>query len=196
MMDRDLTALVASRICHDLISPIGAIGNGLELIQLSCGTSPELDLINTSVTHARARIRLFRLAFGAGNGQLIDNRDIQGMLQDLGNGTRITYRWSVAEAAPRAEIKAALLALLCVETALPRGGTVGAQFSGGHWRISGEGAALRVDPAAFGVLSEETDGSSITPAGIQFLLLPAAAKAIGRTLNVVRTGETALGISF
>lgn len=196
MRDRDLTALVASRICHDLISPIGAIGNGLELLQYSHGTSPELDLINDSVTHARARIRLFRLAFGAGNGQLIDNREVQGFLTDLGHGTRMTYRWAVTEGAPRAEIKTALLALLCIENALPRGGTVGAQLSGGHWRVWGEGPIVRMDPAAFGVLSDDADGSAITPAGIQFLLLPEAARAICRSLSVRKTGEMTLEISF
>lgn len=196
LTDRNLTALVASRICHDLISPIGAIGNGLELLQLSHGASPELDLINDSVTHARARIRLFRLAFGAGNGQVIDNREVQGLLSDLGHCTRMTYRWAVTEGAPRAEIKTALLALLCVETALPRGGTVSVQISGGHWRIRGEGPVVRMDPAAFGVLSDEADGSVITPAGIQFLLLPEAARAVCRNLTVRQTGETTLELSF
>ena len=61
----DLAALLGSRICHDLISPIGAIGNGVELLMMEGGTpSPELVLIAESVAAANARIRFFRLAFG------------------------------------------------------------------------------------------------------------------------------------
>ena len=54
----DLSALLGSRICHDLISPIGAIGNGVELLMMEGGTpSPELVLIAESVAAANARIR-------------------------------------------------------------------------------------------------------------------------------------------
>jgi histidine phosphotransferase ChpT len=66
---RDLTSLIGSRICHDLISPLGAIGNGVELLAMS-GTAPgpEMDLISQSVENANARIRFFRVAFGAARG--------------------------------------------------------------------------------------------------------------------------------
>lgn len=61
----DIAALVSARICHDLISPIGAIGNGVELLMLDkAAASPEMDLISESVTQASARIRFFRLAYG------------------------------------------------------------------------------------------------------------------------------------
>jgi histidine phosphotransferase ChpT len=65
-MATEIAALIASRICHDLISPIGAIGNGMELMALSSGqeqSSPELDLISQSVENANARIRFFRIGF-------------------------------------------------------------------------------------------------------------------------------------
>ena len=67
MQDKpDLAALIGSRICHDLISPIGAIGNGVELMMMD-GTAktPELALIAESVANANARIRYFRVAFGS-----------------------------------------------------------------------------------------------------------------------------------
>ena len=60
----DLAALIGSRICHDLISPIGAIGNGLELLSMSGAGGPEVALISDSVANANARIRFFRIAFG------------------------------------------------------------------------------------------------------------------------------------
>ena len=61
----DLAALVSARLCHDLISPMGAIGNGLELMQLS-GTpgAAELELVNESLANALAKVRFYRIAFG------------------------------------------------------------------------------------------------------------------------------------
>jgi len=89
MTDRpDLNALVGSRICHDLISPIGAIGNGVELLQMeSAAQGPELALISESVTNANARIRFFRIAFGAaGRDQRIGRSEVAGILADLYRG--------------------------------------------------------------------------------------------------------------
>ena len=62
----NLAALIGSRICHDLISPIGAINNGLELLGMSGGnSSPEMDLIQESVGNASARIRATQATLGS-----------------------------------------------------------------------------------------------------------------------------------
>ena len=70
----NLAALIGSRICHDLISPIGAVTNGLELMSMAGGTGPELELVNESAANANARIRLFRLAFGQATTDADDKR--------------------------------------------------------------------------------------------------------------------------
>ena len=68
--NHNLASLIGSRICHDLISPIGAICNGLELMQLDGRPiSPEMTLISESVNHANARIRFLRVAFGMAGDQ-------------------------------------------------------------------------------------------------------------------------------
>ena len=58
----ELAALIGSRICHDLVSPIGAIGNGVELLAMAGAAGPEVRLIAESVAAANARIRFFRIA--------------------------------------------------------------------------------------------------------------------------------------
>jgi hypothetical protein len=72
-----LSSLIVSRICHDLISPIGAINNGLELVELNgAQVSPEMSLIEQSCAAATARIQFFRLAYSkALDGQIISNRE-------------------------------------------------------------------------------------------------------------------------
>ena len=78
--ENDLAALIGSRICHDLISPIGAINNGLELVAMSGDVmSQEMELIAQSVENASARIRFFRVAFGSAGGQLIDRAESVSM---------------------------------------------------------------------------------------------------------------------
>lgn len=88
MQTIDLSALIGSRICHDLISPISAIGNGVELMELSgIERTPEIDLIAQSVENANARIRFFRIAFGKrGTGGKIAKSDIIGPLAALSGG--------------------------------------------------------------------------------------------------------------
>ena len=101
MLDKpDLAALIASRICHDLISPIGAIGNGVELLAMEPGAvRPEMALISESVANANARIRFFRISFGAASGdQRIARSEVMSVLTDLTRGGRVSYAWtSVAE---------------------------------------------------------------------------------------------------
>ena len=87
-----LAALIASRICHDLISPIGAIGNGVELMIMdaSGASSQEMALIIESAGHANARIRYFRIAFGlCAPDQRIGRGEVAGILQDLAAGGRL-----------------------------------------------------------------------------------------------------------
>jgi histidine phosphotransferase ChpT len=81
----DLAALVGARICHDLISPIGAIGNGMELLALSgVPPSPELELIEDSLRNAMARVQFFRIAFGAAEaGQVVSRSEILDTLQGV-----------------------------------------------------------------------------------------------------------------
>jgi len=56
----ELSALLGSRLCHDLISPIGAISNGMQLLEMTTSPTPEVELIRQSVDNVNARIRYFR----------------------------------------------------------------------------------------------------------------------------------------
>ena len=64
--EEDLAGLIASRICHDLISPVGALGNGLELLSLSVDPKgEEMALIRDCAAAAAAGLSFMRIAFGA-----------------------------------------------------------------------------------------------------------------------------------
>ena len=194
---RNLTALVASRICHDLISPIGAIGNGVELLTLSGHRSEEVDLIAGSVTSANGRIRLFRLVFGApGSGQCIAVSEMTSILRDVNAAGRIAYRWEIDRPAPREQVQAAMLAAICIDAALVAGGEISVEERGGDWRVTGLGRTVKRDPALWALLDGSSrDASSVTAATVQFMLLPQALEALGRSPSVW-DADGAVTISF
>lgn len=191
MQDKtDLAALIGSRICHDLISPIGAIGNGVELMMMDrSAASPELALIAESVESANARIRFFRVAFGlAGSDQRIARSEVTGILSAMSRGGRLKLDWSSGTELDRRDVKLAFLLLQCLESALPYGGTIraaqssAAQKEGAHpsggWQIIAEAARMRAEPrfwdmfspAFAGLPSRDCEGTPIAASHVQFAL--------------------------
>lgn len=188
----DTAALLGSRICHDLISPLGAIGNGVELLGLSGATAgPELALISESVGNATARIRFFRVAFGmASADQRIGQPEITSILNDLWRGNRLKPDWQAPGDQPRAEVKLVFLLLLCVENAMPWGGRVTIGHSAGRWQITALAEKLRVNEALWASLIAPADSEGpVTPSEVQFALVPGEMRAQGKQL------ETSIGLA-
>ena len=185
----DLAALIGSRICHDLISPVGAIGNGVELMAMSGNASPELALITQSVANANARIRFFRVAFGVSSpGQQIARSELASILDDVYRGSRLTVTWDVAQDCLRAEARTVFLAVLCLETAMPYGGQVAVRHSGETWQIVGRAEKLKVDSALWSMLNGRTIGD-VTANHVHFALVPYAVARLGRHLTVDRRDD-------
>lgn len=192
----NLAALIGSRICHDLISPIGAITNGLELLNMTGAVEgPEMDLIADSVGNAGARIRFFRIAYGAAGDQSLGRAEIVNVLDDLNKGGRLDIQWGVLDAAPRSEVRLAFLALQCCETAMAFGGTVRVHLESGRWVVSGTADKLNVDPELWEGLSNPASAAQITPALVQFALLPELARDLNRRVTV-ETSDTQVTLTF
>ena len=189
-----LASLIGSRICHDLISPIGAIGNGLELIGMSgAGGGMEMDLIARSAEQARARIAFYRLAFGLSGGEDVTRREMATIFDDLLAGGRLSCTWAIEGPAPRWGVRLACLAFMCCESALPYGGTVRIAMDAQGWQVLGEAARLKIDEALWSALAEGRAPADVAPAQVQFALLPEIAGDMGRTLKVERAeGHVAL----
>ncbi|WP_103335974.1 histidine phosphotransferase family protein [Pseudotabrizicola formosa] len=170
----DLSALLGSRICHDLISPIGAISNGVELLMMDGkSSSPELTLIVDSVANATARIRFFRVAFGApgASEHRIARAEVVNILGDLTRGSRLSMDWQSMNDLSRREVKLAFLAILCLESAMPHGGTLLIERGETRWTLRGEAARLRIDPDLWELLSNPAAQVDIGPAQVHFALM-------------------------
>lgn len=125
----DLAALLCSKLCHDLLSPVGAINNGLELLEDE--TDPEMrdrcmDLLADSARVSADKLKYFRLAFGAagGFGEEVDPAEAKQLIEALiGDSGKITLGWAVQSAAlPKKAIKIMLNLTLIAKEALVRGG--------------------------------------------------------------------------
>ncbi len=172
----DLAALLGSRICHDLISPLGAIGNGVELLMLDGGGDrPEVALIAQSVASANARIRFLRVAFGvAGAEQRLGRPEIAGLLADWTAGGRLMVDWQAAGDHARPEVQRAFLALMCLEAALPLGGTIVVACAGSGWVFEAQGRRIRDDGIPWDLLTDPEARVELTAPQVQFGLLRAA----------------------
>src|SRR5256714_15376206 len=126
----EIAALLCSRVCHDLISPVGAIVNGLE--GLDGNPKPEdrefaLDLIRKSARTASARLQFCRLAFGAAgsSGAQIDLGDAQNMAKGHIEDGKITLSWNLPRLLlPKNRVKLLLNMLIIAQQTIPRGGTL------------------------------------------------------------------------
>jgi histidine phosphotransferase ChpT len=182
----DISALLGSRICHDLISPIGAISNGVELLLMDgAARGPEMALVSESVAHANARIRFFRVAFGqTSKDQRIGLTEIRSILADMARGGRVAVDWHSPADVSRRETKLAFLALMCLETALGQGGKITVDRGDSRWTVAGTGPRLRIDPLLWEALSNPASDAEIGPGQVQFLLVPEEVSRQHRRLTV------------
>lgn len=170
----DLNALLGSRICHDLISPIGAISNGVELLMMdSGGHRPELALISDSVSHANARIRFFRMAFGAAGttDQQTSRSDCVDTLTDLTRGSRLSFSWDSGTTVSRREAKIVFLIFMCLESALPYGGQIDIDRGETRWTVRATGDRRKIDAQLWEMLSNPAVRPDLAPSTVHFALL-------------------------
>ena len=163
----ELAALLCSRVCHDLISPVGAIVNGLEV--LDDNPKPEdrdfaLDLIRKSAKTASARLQFCRLAFGAAGsaGAQIDLGDAQNMARGHIEDGKITISWNLPRLLlPKNRVKLLLNMLIIAQQTIPRGGTLTIDPIGDgetmSFRVTSAGLNARVPQNIADLLSVEFD---------------------------------------
>jgi histidine phosphotransferase ChpT len=170
----DLASLLCSRLCHDLMSPVGALNNGIEL--LADEQDPDmrekcLELLAESARTSANKLKFFRLAFGAagGFGEAIDTREARTALEGLfGAEKRVELGWLVADAKlSKGAVKLLLNLALLAGDALVRGGRldVGAESSDENIEIviRAEGPRILLDPTLRDTLLNGSSGGTVEP---------------------------------
>ena len=155
----DLAALLCSRLCHDLISPVGAIINGLEVMEEDKDEETKtfaLDLIKKSATQASAKLQFCRLAFGAAGsaGAQIELGDAEKAARGLLEDGKTTLVWNLPRAlVAKNRAKLLLNMLLVAGGTIPRGGTLTAEPMSEGYQVSARGLNARLGPATADLLA-------------------------------------------
>jgi histidine phosphotransferase ChpT len=187
----DLSALVSARLCHDLISPMGAIGNGLELLQMAEGPArAELALVNESLDTALAKLRFFRIAFGPADAQARQTAEEAAQLTDAMFGGRFTVGWAGSADMARPLARIVYLAILCLEKSLPMGGHVRVGIEPAAVSMAVDGRRTAPPPELWAHVTVGTPVPGLKADGVQFALLRQALEATGNTIEVA-FGEAA-----
>jgi histidine phosphotransferase ChpT len=193
----DLAALLCSRVCHDLISPVGAIVNGIEVLEEDKDEETRtfaLDLIQKSARNASARLQFCRLAFGAAGsaGSQIDTGDAEKVARGLLEDDKIKITWNLPrELKPKNQVKLLLNMLIVSAGTIPRGGslTVDPASDGPGYRITASGLNARVTA----IVAELLGGNPTQPVdahGIQPFYTGILARDCGFSVSAIAEGET------
>jgi histidine phosphotransferase ChpT len=188
-MGQDFAALIGSRICHDLISPIGAIGNGLELMALSATeafSTEEIQLVTQSAENASAKVQFFRIVYGtAVPGQFMTAKAVRDILSAYQAGSRFTYHWENEEDVDRLDLRIGFLGIQCLEAAAPNGGEIIVQKDRSDWTVRLEcNGTPRIDRSLWAGLTDANSERQFTSAEVQFALLPQVVSESKRSLAV------------
>jgi histidine phosphotransferase ChpT len=169
----DLAALLCSRVCHDLISPVGAIINGLEVMEEDKDEQTKafaLDLIKRSAGQASAKLQFCRLAFGAAGsaGAQIELGDAEKAARGLFEDGKTIIVWQLPrDLVPKNRAKLLLNMLLVAAGAIPRGGTLNVEAVDGGCRVTASGQNARLAPAVPDLLAgspaQAVDAHTIQP---------------------------------
>jgi histidine phosphotransferase ChpT len=196
----DLAALLCSRVCHDLISPVGAIVNGLEVLEESKDEETKtfaLDLIKKSARNASAKLQFCRIAFGAAGsaGAQIDLGDAETITRGFFEDDKTKLAWNLPRAMlPKNRVKLLLNMLLIAGQTIPRGGSltvdpIGAG-EGMGFKISAAGVNAKVPPAVAALLAGDAGGTALDAHRIQPFYASLLAQACGVKAAMAMEGET------
>jgi histidine phosphotransferase ChpT len=200
----DLAALLCSRVCHDVISPVGAIVNGLEVLEEESDASMKefaLDLIRKSAGQASARLQFARLAFGAAGsaGASIDLGDAEQVARGMFSEEKTTLTWSAPRALlPKNKVKLLLNLLVVATSAIPRGGVIDVVVTGvvpmgdtaaAAFVLKAKGPNARVPPHAEGLLAGAPESGTVDAHGIQAFYAGMVARAAGMDVTLSIEGD-------
>lgn len=202
LSDLDLAALLCSRVCHDIISPVGAIANGLELMD-----DPEvdadmkataLDMVRSSAKTATAKLKFCRIAFGASGsaGAQIDMGEAGEIAIGFVGDEKIRLDWQAPrENRPKAEVKLVLNMLMLAMAGIPRGGLVTVTANGRNFNVSAKGERAKVPQTMADVLTGTTPPDTLDARLVQPYYAKLLAQSAGLSLAMAMGDEDQVVVS-
>lgn len=197
-IDLQVAELLASRLCHDLVGPVGAVNNGLELLQEDDFDMAEeaVALAGKSAEQAATVLQFFRMAYGmAGNRQGSDLAPLRDLATRYLAHTKVSLDWPAEPAPDGAPEGLGKLLLNMIELGLgglPRGGTLGVSLGRGDGvieaeiKVVGAGAGLRDEDLS--ALSDSIDVEALSPRNVHGYFTRMLARRLGGDLSCHQAG--------
>jgi len=195
----DLAALLCSRVCHDLISPSGAIVNGLEVLEESKDEETRtfaLELIKKSAKTASARLQFCRIAFGAAGSASaqVDLSDAENVARGFIEDEKVKLSWNLPSALlPKNRVKLLLNMILVAAQSIPRGGIVAVDGDGPPeamtFRISACGLNARIPQAVPGLLAGRPENGAVDAHAIQPFYTGLLGRVSGLVVSIEANGD-------
>ncbi len=204
-IDMRVAELLASRLCHDLVGPIGAVNNGMELLEdEELGMPPDaVQLAANSARQAANLLQFYRLAYGMAGARIgADLGDLQELAAGFLASSKTDLDWTirqVPQGAPEGLGKLLLNMILLAEEALPRGGTLAVALLEGPAGLeasitaSGSGARLREESRP--ALGDNVTIEELTPRNVQGYFTRLLARRMGADLMIDSPGDDSLRLS-
>ncbi|TGE01819.1 histidine phosphotransferase ChpT [Methylobacterium nonmethylotrophicum] len=196
----DLSALLCSRVCHDVISPVGAIVNGLEVLEDEDSAEMRdfaLDLIRKSARQASARLQFARIAFGAAGsaGASIDLADAENVARGMFGDDKTQLTWSAPRALfPKNKVKLLLNLVVIAVTAIPRGGVIDVAVTGEGeapvFVLTAKGSHARIPAHVEALIAGAPESGTVDAHAIQPFYAGLVARAAEMAVRFSIQGDT------
>lgn len=199
LTDLDLAALLCSRVCHDIISPVGAIANGLELMDDpetdAAMKATALEMVRSSARTATAKLKFCRIAFGASGsaGAHIDLGEAGETAREFVGNEKIRLDWQAPrENRPKAEVKLLLNMLLLAMAGIPRGGVVTVTADGQKLAVRAQGERAKLPQAMADILHGAAPVEGIDARLVQPYYTRLVAQSASLAVSMAMDGEDAV----
>jgi histidine phosphotransferase ChpT len=195
LSDLDLSALLCSRVCHDIISPVGAIANGIEVLDEADDDEEmrqmALDMIRSSSRQATAKLKFCRIAFGAAGsaGSLVDLNEAGDVARAFVGEEKVKLEWRAPpENRPKLEVKLLLNMLLLALAGIPRGGTITISTEGRALTARAQGERAKVPENIVAVIEGAVDPATLDARLVQPYYAKRLAVSAGLRLSMTADG--------
>ncbi len=194
LSDLDLAALLCSRVCHDVISPVGAIANGLEVLDDEDDPDMQeiaMDLIRKSARQASTKLQFCRIAFGAAGsaGAHLDLADAGEVSKAFFGDGKTTFEWNAPhETREKNQVKLILNLALMASTSIPRGGQLSVTVTGDAFSVRCSGDAAKVPEKTINFMTDPATAGDMDSRLVQVYYTMRLAQSGGYSLVIAQEG--------
>jgi histidine phosphotransferase ChpT len=183
--------ILISKICHDLVSPVGAVNNGIEFLNDmgADGLQDGLGLIEHSAKQASVRLQLFRMCYGAGGSDSkTTGKMVYETFQNFVAGTKVSMQWDLMNDMPDCDLPAGFMktllnAMVFVGEAIPKGGVVSVAMVDGAMVVSGSGDLIKPKDGAIDGLNGSISMDELSPKSIHGFITHSYSDLFGLSLS-------------